>query len=215
MFAGPHKLIQKRFDKLLDYDNCKERADRFKDRRVQDELQVARNNYEALNAQLLDELPKFHSAAEELFTGCVRAFAQAQKDFMKSTLGELKPLLQAVSVVCSDFKKSDILFHEYLWKNAHLEMHNFVTININLFQYLNFQFSNRVGTESNLIAQFQEEHSRVLQLLQSFSFCPENLPPPTSTKKPFEKKTLEKQTNKKTVQGPVSLTLPSFLPYHI
>uniref|UniRef100_UPI0037E8DFAB dynamin-binding protein isoform X3 n=1 Tax=Semicossyphus pulcher TaxID=241346 RepID=UPI0037E8DFAB len=153
MFAGPHKLIQKRFDKLLDYDNCKERADRLKDRRVQDELQVARNNYEALNAQLLDELPKFHGAAEELFTGCVRAFAQAQKDFMKTTLGELKPLLQV--------------------------------------------FSSREG---NIISQFQEEYSRVLQLLQGFSFCPENLPPTTSTKKPFEKKTLEKQTSKKQLQ---------------
>uniref|UniRef100_A0A4W6E306 Dynamin binding protein n=1 Tax=Lates calcarifer TaxID=8187 RepID=A0A4W6E306_LATCA len=157
MFAGPHKLIQKRFDKLLDYDNCKERADRLKDRRVQEELQVARNNYEALNAQLLDELPKFHSAAEELFTGCVTAFAQAQKDFMKTTLGELKPLLQ---------------------------------------------FSSKVNTEGNLIAQFQEEYGRVLQLLQSFSFCPENLPPATTTKKPFERKTLEKQTSKKQLQGP-------------
>lgn len=98
MFAGPHKLIQKRFDKLLDYDNCKERADRLKDRRVQDELQAARNNYEALNAQLLDELPKFHTAAEDLFTGCVTAFAQAQRDFMKTTMGELKPLLQVVSI---------------------------------------------------------------------------------------------------------------------
>lgn len=160
MFAGPHKLIQKRFDKLLDYDNCKERADRFKDRRTQEELQVTRNTYEALNAQLLDELPKFHGVAEELFTGCVRAFAQAQKDFMKTTLGELKPLLQ---------------------------------------------FSNKVATGSNLISQFQEEHSQVLQLLQSFSFCPENLPPATAaTKKPFEKKTLEKQTSKKQVQGPPS-----------
>ncbi|XP_028423303.1 dynamin-binding protein isoform X3 [Perca flavescens] len=158
MFAGPHKLIQKRFDKLLDYDNCKERADRLKDRRVQDELQVARNNYEALNAQLLDELPKFHVAAEELFTGCVRAFAQSQKDFMKTTLGELKPLLQA--------------------------------------------FSNKAGTEGNLIAKFQEEYGRVLQLLQSFSFCPENLPPATSTKKTFEKKTLEKQTPKRQLQAP-------------
>lgn len=158
MFAGPHKLIQKRFDKLLDYDNCKERADRLKDRRVQDELQAARNNYEALNAQLLDELPKFHGAAEELFTGCVRAFSQAQKDFMKTTLGELKPLLHV--------------------------------------------FSNKAGTESNLIAQFQEEYERVLQLLQGFSFCPENLPPVTSAKKPFEKKTLEKQAPKKQLQAP-------------
>ncbi|KAI3365240.1 hypothetical protein L3Q82_010330 [Scortum barcoo] len=158
MFAGPHKLIQKRFDKLLDYDNCKERADRLKDRRVQEELQVARNNYEALNAQLLDELPKFHTGAEELFTGCLRAFAQAQKDFMETTLGELKPLLHV--------------------------------------------FSNKAATEANLIAQFQEEYGRVLKLLQGFSFCPDNLPPAMSTKKPFEKKTLEKQTSKKQLQGP-------------
>ncbi|XP_033841231.1 dynamin-binding protein isoform X2 [Periophthalmus magnuspinnatus] len=157
MFAGPHKLIQKRFDKLLDYDNCKERADRLKDRRVQDELQVARNTYEALNAQLLDELPKFYTAADDLFIGCVRAFAQAQKDFMKMTLGELQPLLQ---------------------------------------------FSSKLG-KGNLIAKFQDEHSLVLQLLQSFSFCPENLPPAVTTnKKPFEKKTLEKQTSKKQLQTP-------------
>lgn len=103
MFAGPHKLIQKRFDKLLDYDNCKERADRLKDRRIQDELQVAHSNYKALNAQLLDELPKFYSAAEELFTGCVRAFAQAQKDFVKTTLGELKPLLQVVNDILKTY----------------------------------------------------------------------------------------------------------------
>ncbi|XP_027145113.1 dynamin-binding protein isoform X3 [Larimichthys crocea] len=160
MFAGPHKLIQKRFDKLLDYDNCKERADRLKDRRIQDELQAARNNYEALNAQLLDELPKFYVAAEELFTGCVRSFAQAQKDFMKTTLGELKPLLQV--------------------------------------------FSNKAATETNLIAQFHEGYGRVLQLLQGFSFCPENLPPATTAKKPFEKKTLEKQNSKKQLQTPSS-----------
>ncbi|XP_077594964.1 dynamin-binding protein isoform X1 [Stigmatopora nigra] len=161
MFAGPHKLVQKRFDKLLDYDNCKERADRLKDRRVQDELQVARSNYEALNAQLLDELPKFHSTAEELFTGCVTAFAQAQKDFMKTTLGELKPLVQ--------------------------------------------MFSRIAGSEGNLVARFQEEHGRVLQLLQSFSFCPENLPVTVATSAtttiPTNKKTLEKQSSKKQLQG--------------
>uniref|UniRef100_H3DNH5 Dynamin-binding protein n=1 Tax=Tetraodon nigroviridis TaxID=99883 RepID=H3DNH5_TETNG len=138
MFAGPHKLIQKRFDKLLDYDNCKERAERLKDRRIQEELQVARNNYEALNAQLLDELPKFHTTAEELLTGCVRAFAQAQKDFMKTTL----------------------VFYQS-WKRGEPDCP-----------------------------------------VPGFSFCPENLPPATSTKKPFEKKTLEKQTSKKQLAGP-------------
>uniref|UniRef100_A0AAZ3PUB9 Dynamin-binding protein n=1 Tax=Oncorhynchus tshawytscha TaxID=74940 RepID=A0AAZ3PUB9_ONCTS len=162
MFAGPHKLIQKRFDKLLDYDNCKERAERLKDRRVQDELQAARNNYEALNAQLLDELPKFHRAAEDLFTGCVRAFAQAQRDFTKLTLGQLQPLLQLSCIG---------------------------------------------GNEGNLISLFQEEYGRVLQLLQRFSFCQESLPPSTSTRKPLDKKTLEKQTSKKQLQGPPNYIL--------
>lgn len=158
MFAGPHKLIQKRRDKLLDYDNCKERAERLKDKRVQDELQAARNNYEALNAQLLDELPKFHRAAEDLFTSCVRGFAQAQRDFVSLTLGELTPLLQ---------------------------------------------LSGLGGTEGNLVSLFQEEHTRVLDLLQSFSFFPDNLP--TTVRKPFEKKTLEKQSSKK--QGPPNYVL--------
>ncbi|XP_056627172.1 dynamin-binding protein isoform X1 [Triplophysa dalaica] len=159
MFAGPHKLVLKRRDKLLDYDNCKERAERLKDKRVQEELQAARNNYEALNAQLLDEMPKFHHAAEELFTSCVRGFAQAQRDFISLTVGELKPLLK---------------------------------------------LSGLAGTEGNLLSLFQEEHTRVLDLLQSFSFFPDNLP--TTVRKTFDKKTLEKQNSKKQ-QGPPNYVL--------
>ncbi|KAJ8365197.1 hypothetical protein SKAU_G00140280 [Synaphobranchus kaupii] len=154
MFAGPHKLIQKRFDKLLDYDSCKERADKLKDRRTQDDLQAARNNYEALNAQLLDELPKFHRMAEELFTGCVRGFAQAQRDFVRLTLGELQPVLQ---------------------------------------------LSGLAGMDGNLVAMFQEEHGRVMQLLQSFSFFPESQP---AVRKPFDRKTTERQTSRKQLLGP-------------
>uniref|UniRef100_A0A8C9SBP6 Dynamin-binding protein n=1 Tax=Scleropages formosus TaxID=113540 RepID=A0A8C9SBP6_SCLFO len=157
MFAGPHKLIQKRFDKLLDYDNCKERAERLRDRRVQEELQAARNNYEALNAQLLDELPKFVRTAEALFTGCVRSFAQAQRDFVSQALGELHPLVAGMA-----------------------------------------------GLDGNLVALFQEEHGRVLQRLQTFSFFPENLP---TTRKPPEKKTTERQVARKQLLGPPNCTL--------
>nr|XP_033797196.1 dynamin-binding protein isoform X3 [Geotrypetes seraphini] len=98
MFAGPHKLVQKRFDKLLDFHNCTERAEKLKDRRTMEELQSARNNYEALNAQLLDELPKFHQCAKELFANCVRSYAEAHCDFVKLALEELKPLLLLLSV---------------------------------------------------------------------------------------------------------------------
>lgn len=71
------------------------------------------------------------------------------------------------------------------------------------------QFTNPVSTEGNLITRFQEEYGRVLKLLQGFSFCPENLPPATTSKKPFEKKTLEKQTAKRSTQGAVSPKLSS------
>lgn len=97
MFAGPHKLVQKRFDKLLDFHNCTERAEKLKDKRTLEELQSARNNYEALNAQLLDELPKFLRFAKELFASCVRGYAEAHCDFVRLALEELRPLLSVSS----------------------------------------------------------------------------------------------------------------------
>ncbi|KAF1423186.1 Dynamin-binding protein, partial [Spheniscus humboldti] len=146
MFAGPHKLVQKRFDKLLDFHNCTERAEKLKDKRMLEELQSARNNYEALNAQLLDELPKFLRFAKELFASCVRGYAEAHCDFVRLALEELRPLLSLLKV------------------------------------------SSREG---NLIAIFQDEHSRVLQQLQAFTFFPE---PQAAPKKPFERKSVERQS---------------------
>ena len=47
------------------------------------------------------------------------------------------------------------------------------------------------GREGNLIAIFHEEHSRVLQQLQVFTFFPESLP---TTKRSFERKTMDPQS---------------------
>ncbi|XP_075614298.1 dynamin-binding protein isoform X2 [Balearica regulorum gibbericeps] len=159
MFAGPHKLVQKRFDKLLDFHNCTERAEKLKDKRTLEELQSARNNYEALNAQLLDELPKFLRFAKELFASCVRGYAEAHCDFVRLALEELRPLLSLLKV------------------------------------------SSREG---NLIAIFQDEHSRVLQQLQAFTFFPESQAAP---KKPFERKSVERQSARR---QPL-VGLPSYL----
>uniref|UniRef100_A0A8D0F1B8 Dynamin-binding protein n=1 Tax=Strix occidentalis caurina TaxID=311401 RepID=A0A8D0F1B8_STROC len=159
MFAGPHKLVQKRFDKLLDFHNCTERAEKLKDKRTLEELQSARNNYEALNAQLLDELPKFLRFAKELFASCVRGYAEAHCDFVRLALEELRPLLSLLKVS---------------------------------------------GREGNLIAIFQDEHSRVLQQLQAFTFFPESQAPP---KKPFERKSVERQSARR---QPL-VGLPSYL----
>ncbi|XP_054019226.1 dynamin-binding protein [Dryobates pubescens] len=159
MFAGPHKLVQKRFDKLLDFHNCTERAEKLKDKRTLEELQSARNNYEALNAQLLDELPKFLRFAKELFANCLRGYAEAHCDFVRLALEELRPLLSLLKV------------------------------------------SSREG---NLIAIFQDEHSRVLQQLQAFTFFPESQAAP---KKSFERKNVERQSARR---QPL-LGLPTYL----
>ncbi|XP_039727462.1 dynamin-binding protein isoform X4 [Pteropus medius] len=158
MFTGPHKLVQKRFDKLLDFYNCTERAEKLKDRKTLEELQSARNNYEALNAQLLDELPKFHQYAQGLFTNCIHGYAEAHCDFVHQALEQLKPLLSLLKVS---------------------------------------------GREGNLIAIFHEEHSRVLQQLQVFTFFPETLP---AAKKPFERKSIDRQSARKPLLG-----LPSYM----
>ncbi|KAK2530523.1 Dnmbp [Columba guinea] len=159
MFTGPHKLVQKRFDKLLDFHNCTERAEKLKDKRTLEELQSARNNYEALNAQLLDELPKFLRFAKELFASCVRGYAEAHCDFVRLALEELRPLLSLLKVS---------------------------------------------GREGNLIAIFQDEHSRVLQQLQAFTFFPE---PQAAPKKTFERKSVERQSARR---QPL-VGLPSYL----
>ena len=93
MFTGPYKLVQKRFDKLLDFYNCTERAEKLKDKKTLEELQSARNNYEALNSQLLDELPKFQQYAQSLFTNCIHGYAEAHCDFVQQALEQLQPLL--------------------------------------------------------------------------------------------------------------------------
>ncbi|XP_053889806.1 dynamin-binding protein isoform X3 [Malaclemys terrapin pileata] len=162
MFMGPHKLVQKRFDKLLDFHNCTERAEKLKDKRTLEELQSARNNYEALNAQLLDELPKFQRCAKELFASCLRGYARAHRDFVHLALGELRPLLSLLRVA---------------------------------------------GREGNLISIFQEEHSRVLQQLQAFTFFPESH---TAAKRPFDRRSVERQSaRRQPLLGPPSYMLQS------
>ncbi|XP_038176368.1 dynamin-binding protein isoform X2 [Arvicola amphibius] len=161
MFTGPHKLVQKRFDKLLDFYNCTERAEKLKDKKTLEELQSARNNYEALNAQLLDELPKFQQYAQSLFTNCIHGYAEAHCDFVQQALEQLQPLL-------SSLRATD--------------------------------------REGNLIAIFHEEHSRALQQLQVFTFFPESLPAP---RKPFERKTTDRQSSRKPLLGMPSYMLQS------
>ncbi|XP_069693498.1 dynamin-binding protein-like isoform X2 [Periplaneta americana] len=80
LFQGPQILIQKRHDKLLDYDGCCAKAEKNKENRlIQEELLATKSNYEALNSHLLEELPALNSLACEVLVECLAAFITARK----------------------------------------------------------------------------------------------------------------------------------------
>uniref|UniRef100_A0A8B9ZKN0 Rho guanine nucleotide exchange factor 38 n=1 Tax=Anas platyrhynchos TaxID=8839 RepID=A0A8B9ZKN0_ANAPL len=79
LFAGPQKLIQKRYDKLLDYNSYLQRS-------TGEELDLAKKDYEALNAQLVEELQVFNRAAKKIVLNCLYCFITLLRNIMAAAL---------------------------------------------------------------------------------------------------------------------------------
>ncbi|XP_035396760.1 rho guanine nucleotide exchange factor 38 [Cygnus atratus] len=79
LFAGPQKLIQKRYDKLLDYNSCLQRS-------TGEELDLAKKDYEALNAQLVEELQVFNQAVKKIVLNCLYCFITLLRNIMSAAL---------------------------------------------------------------------------------------------------------------------------------
>ncbi|XP_066173946.1 rho guanine nucleotide exchange factor 38 [Sylvia atricapilla] len=79
LFPGPQNLIQKRYDKLLDYNSCLQRS-------AGEELDMAKKEYEALNAQLVEELQVFNSAAKKIVLNCLHCFITLLRNIMFAAL---------------------------------------------------------------------------------------------------------------------------------
>ncbi|GFT34885.1 dynamin-binding protein [Nephila pilipes] len=88
-FRGPTNLIQKRYDKLLDYESASSKMDKNKDvtkiKMLQDNQTMAKNTYEALNSQLLDDLPKLCDLSVEILYDCICCYLKAKKNFVGRT----------------------------------------------------------------------------------------------------------------------------------
>ncbi|XP_060635123.2 rho guanine nucleotide exchange factor 38 [Anolis sagrei] len=78
LFLGPQKLIQKRYDKLLDYNSCHPKT-------PGDEKDLARREYEALNAQLVEELQIFNKAAKRIVINCLCCLITLLRDMTSSS----------------------------------------------------------------------------------------------------------------------------------
>lgn len=96
MFTAPQKLIQKRYDKLLDYCSRLERSSSFSSSSSttasspslvsEDPSGPARRDYEALNALLVEELQRFNMAAYTILTNCVACLVALLRGLMDKIL---------------------------------------------------------------------------------------------------------------------------------
>ncbi|KAL6110767.1 arhgef38 [Pungitius sinensis] len=96
MFTAPQKLIQKRYDKLLDYCSRLERSSSSSSPSStnssspspvsEDPQGPARRDYEALNALLVEELQRFNVAAYSILTNCVVYLVALLRGLMEKIL---------------------------------------------------------------------------------------------------------------------------------
>nr|XP_023654877.1 rho guanine nucleotide exchange factor 38 [Paramormyrops kingsleyae]XP_023654878.1 rho guanine nucleotide exchange factor 38 [Paramormyrops kingsleyae] len=87
MFPGPQKLIQKRQDKLLDCYSRQERPG-------SEEQLLARRDYEALNAQLVDELKRFNCAARAILDNCLHCLAGLLRGLLEASTQRVPTIQQ-------------------------------------------------------------------------------------------------------------------------
>jgi len=82
-YRAPHALIDKRFDKLLDYESSLRHPNT-------NNTQMAQNVYKALNNQLCEELPKLCDLSIELLNKCLQIFNQLHSKFLSNIIKELE-----------------------------------------------------------------------------------------------------------------------------
>lgn len=105
LFQNPFHLIQKRKDKLLDYDHMQYALDRADDpekiAQLREETLLAKRNYEALNAQLLEELPHFIDSVVKMLQHQLTVLVQGLYSFHTSVVAIFPPLLSLSEAIGS------------------------------------------------------------------------------------------------------------------
>ncbi|XP_051993244.1 rho guanine nucleotide exchange factor 38 isoform X1 [Xyrauchen texanus] len=95
MFTSPQKLIQKRYDKLLDY------CSQLDSRSSKEEQGLVQKDYQALNAQLLEELRFFNQAVRKILTNCLIFIVKLIRELMDGA----RPPVHQLPVPLSNFNE--------------------------------------------------------------------------------------------------------------
>ncbi|XP_059488491.1 dynamin-binding protein-like [Neocloeon triangulifer] len=155
---GPLKLIEKRNDKLADYEALMSKAEKLKDPKTQDDLNLAKHTYEALNSQLLEELPTFCVHAEDIFIECVMSYIVARKIFSAKAA---KPYLNLMELpVMAGFARDSVEVFKVKHNLVCDEMSNKLSFVSKTFKSENFGTLKSNRKTSTCAESKIEEHSQ-------------------------------------------------------
>ena len=97
---SPARLCGKRNDKLMDFtaaaSKLRQNRDSNKKYQYEEELSQAKTTYEALNSQLVDELPALLELGRAVVTHCVKQFILARKLYVDSLNKELIDIMEVI-----------------------------------------------------------------------------------------------------------------------
>lgn len=101
LFNDPLLLIHKRKDKLLDYDSLQHDLEKANEpdriQQLREKCELAKRNYEALNAQLLEELPLFCERVSQAASHLLMEFIHVQLSYHQAVVNDL----DSNSIVCN------------------------------------------------------------------------------------------------------------------
>ncbi|CAH1786582.1 unnamed protein product [Owenia fusiformis] len=99
MFNGPNQVVKKRYDKLLDFDRITKQLESLRAgdplyKKTSDDLDIAHKMYEALNAQLKDELPQLCEMSLLVIENCAKSFISLRRELLQKIVSDFQPLIQ-------------------------------------------------------------------------------------------------------------------------
>lgn len=109
-FSGPRQLITKRSAKLLDYDTKTKEMESCRDLEkkaaLRDQYVIAKDLYDRINGQLIEELPLFNQFALDIFRECVLVLLESRRTLILSYTKQTASLLE--TPLMASYTASDV-----------------------------------------------------------------------------------------------------------
>lgn len=126
-YSGPQQLINKRSAKLLDYDNKTKEVESCRDlekkEALRDQYVIAKDLYDRINRQLIQELPLFNQYALDIFKECILVLLESRRNLILSYTRQTASLLDTplmLTYTASDVVSSILMSCEQVEQNTHI-----------------------------------------------------------------------------------------------